>query len=904
MAVVRRYRRGVGVALLLVGVLAGPVMTHVGWVRVVERIYRDSIADDGTDGGGTQDVGDGRTDSRTAKKYRAGNRERVGSTAVRVVPDSGTGAAWRATALHRLRLAPGDPMVGDLRSDRQELADWLPFELMLSGDGKNCPSMTGDTSQDDDRLEQTGPRSSVYAFDVSRDDWVGGGPGCSSTSTYIYAATKDGLLGKHGIYDRWTLTVDSPRRPVLSVEGGTVLSETAHHVELRLPAKGYVAVKLGVSAAARVQPRGDLVVLADAAQGSHWPIREAAALLLAVLAVTSCWAVPLVRGWAPAATRGRWTAAAVMCGALTAATLGYALAAIVDERSQPWWQYAGMGMPLVAWWWVLLPFLLGAFVIRAGTGRPPRLRQLLPLALVPGVVPLLLVPVLAVVGGTAAPLLPVAVGGLAAALLGYALRRGVLGTAGRRWAATAAAGLWLVAVSLGPGTGWPDDGYGTSGWTVADDVVAMALSWGWPALLWPVLTALGRPVRNTAALVLTVWVGLPVLTELDQWTYAWTLQTEDVWSMTGVFPFIAANRPLVAMQTVVICGALLFLAHEGRAAGAWPAQVRAVASGLGIAAVATAVTQLGFVGFYDDDAQRAGGYLAVAMAAAGFALLFPPGAETRAARLHAVRPRAHNRRMHALLKDQTLAASRREFLTASRTALAAGELTAPEWSARWRSLGALGARGTAPQHSAALRLAALGSSGGRDAWRNGVAAAVLLTGLSLPWLVYTLPARLSHVSTVDYGVAVWTYALRWPLYGFVYGYAYSWLRGGSPLGKAMCLLAVVLPAELAELFYRGLKPGDFGILLLLTTGDCLAVFLVLGLYWEARLVRAAGLRWGQIRNFRSLSAAAVPATTVLVAAATALATAMVGVWVSPTAAPATENRQEQPTATATPTLGP
>ncbi|MGW0579162.1 hypothetical protein ACWD25_25070 [Streptomyces sp. NPDC002920] len=869
------------------------VTAHMAWVRAAEQVSASSVADAETD---SEAAPDDEADA-LARSYRANKpRGRTGSTTLRVVPAPGPDSArWLAAAKHKLALGAGDPMTKDLRRDLVDLDQWLPFELFVGGDG--CPQDDFDTDSDDDRLEQGGPSATVYAFDISDETWAGTGIDCADdVATVLYADVKKGWLGKSGLYDRWTLTIDTPRRPILAIDGATVLSQSAHRAELRLPASGLLSVILGT--VADTSKPGDVEELADAAQNYMSIKREAGTLLAAVAAVTCCWALPFVRRWAPNATRARWTAAAVGTGVLTAATLVYALAAPgkIEER---WWAYEGSSMPLVAWWWVLLPFLLGTFVIRAATGQPPQVLQLLPLSLVPGAVPLIAAFVLAVTGRTAAPLLPIGVAVVLTALLALLLKRGMAGLAGRRWAATAATGLWLVALSVGPGTGLPYDV--ADAWRV-NSVVSDALSWGWAALLWPVLRTFAWRRWTAAVLVGVVWYFGAVF---DNAPYAWSQQEDGSWASLGVDTDAAANQPLLTMQTVLVCGALLYLSRRvGTGGGKWPPHLRTIVIGLGIAATATAVTRFNFVRFDDDDVQQSGRYLAVAIAAVGFTLLLPQSAERRAARLHAVPSRAHNRRMHALLKDQTMEASRREFLTTSRTALADGELTAREWSARWRKLGALGARSTAPQHSVALRLAALGSSGGRGAWRNGVAGAALLTVLSLPWLSYTLPPLLSVISQVDSIVEVWAYALRWSLYGFVYGYAYSWVRGGSPLGKAMCLLAVVLAAELAQLLYRGLKPDAFGISLLLTTGNCLAVFLVLGLYWEARMVRAAGLRWGQIRNFRSLSTIAVPASTVVVAAATALATAMVGVWVAPGSSPTAENPTDQPSATAPRDPGP
>jgi hypothetical protein len=70
----------------------------------------------------------------------------------------------------------------------------------------------------------------------------------------------------------------------------------------------------------------------------------------------------------------------------------------------------------------------------------------------------------------------------------------------------------------------------------------------------------------------------------------------------------------------------------------------------------------------------------------------------------------------------------------------------------------------------------------------------------------------------------------------------------------------------------------------------LAVFcLALGLWWERRPVRAAGLDWYRIREFRSIRSLGAPLVTVGIAAltvvATALASATVNVILQPGTAP-------------------
>ncbi|WP_406473498.1 hypothetical protein [Streptomyces sp. NBC_01615] len=900
--VIRRCVRAVAVPLLLVAAVSAPVVTHLLWVSTAERVYEDSVSRENKQTGTTQDDKE-RERARAAaeKKYRAKGRPwRTGSTNLKVTPKPASAAyGWQVTAKHTLELRSADPLVEDLRVDSQDLDEWLPFELTAGA--KDCWDGLFTSLDGDDRLDQESPESKVRAIDYSSVNWYED-PDCNHGRTAITLHVDGHWLGERGLYDRWTFTVEAPEDTILAIKGATTLRQSAHRAELLLPAK--TATVLITLVGPDSGPSGDRTakeVLTDALEGQQSAQHEALWLLLAVTSVMGYLVVPHVRSWAPSATRLRWNVATVAGGVLTGATLVYALSGTYASL-WPWWVYGGRGVFLAVWWWTLLPFLLAAIVVRAATGRAPRVRELLP-SLVPSVLLLAPVGVLIVTGRTPMPLVMVAVTALATASVAYALWRGALGPAGRRWAVVAAACVWLTGLVAGPGTGLPAvDSPHFDTWNAANICALVVLFWSWVALLWHTLRAADWVEWQLRALAVAMGLAILRMAFDQSWVYTWARDAGGPWTAVGVFPRFAANWPLSTILPLGLPVALILLHSYRGTDGRWPPYVRTIVLGLGVAAVGTGLDQFQFV-MFEEDAQRSGFYIAVAIAAMGFAWLLPPAAESRAVRLHNKSPAAHNRRMHALLKDQTLAASRREFLTASRTALAEGQLSARQWSARWRALRALGPRGKAPQRSVALRLSALGTSGGRAAWSNGTAAALLLTVLSLPWIVYTLPSLLAATQAAS-EIDEWLHVLHWWFYGFVYGYAYSWLRGGTPIGKAMCLLAVVLPSELAQLLYRDRDLGSLGVSALLTTGNCLAVFLILGLACEARLVRAAGLRWGQIRNFRSLSATAVPATTVLVAAATALATAMVGVWVAPDNGPASETPENRPSVSGSPTPGP
>ncbi|MEU5316973.1 hypothetical protein AB0G67_09635 [Streptomyces sp. NPDC021056] len=886
---VKWYGRFAGAGLLLLVALAVGV-SHVGWLRAADgmRAEPTRTAPPSESPNGTDDEEE-RARAAVEERYRAeGHPPRVGRTTLRVAPDDNV---WTATADHEVSLRPSDSMIADLRTGTQTLEDWLPFELRLGTGAKDCLGTALDGYTDDSRLAQRSPTSQAQASLREWASWVedDGAVECIDNFAVITLIGTQGRLGEAGIYDTWTLTLDVPKRPILRIMGGTTLSQDTHHAELRVPegvqvvtlVLGEPVERVAPDAPAKVDAQSDVEHLSALLQ-QETSLREAIWLASALVAVSVWWVLPFVRSWSPPGSRRRWTTVAMTSCALTAALLLYGLA---GSAGAPWpiWLYPGRGAALALWGWLLLPFLLAAFAVRLPKGRPPRQRELLPM-----LIPSLALPVVAVlittVEGSKWPLLSLGAVALTTVGVVVVLRRGLVGAAGRRWTSVAAGAVWLTVLGVGPGLGVATEDR-ASGWSDLNVLVLMVLAWGWEALA---LFVVARRVwlGRVGWVLLAVHSFLPILF-LHEGLPLWLQGADDTWLLIGFYPTVAASYYPGTVLYLAFAIALWCLWMHGKRHRGWPSQVRTVAVGLGIAGVATGLAAYGFSMFGDLTAQRGGYYAALLVGAVGFAWLLPPSAETRAVRLHDTRPAAHNRLVHALLKDQALAAGRREFLSSSRTALAEGELTARQWSARWRHLGALGERGTAPQHSVNLRLAALGTSGGRTALRNGLAAAVLLAALCVPWMLYTVPTPLSDDDPND--EQVWTHALRWAVYGFVYGYAYSWIRGGSPIGKALSLLAVILPAELAQLLYRGLTPEDFAVSLLLTTGNCLAVFLVLGLYWEARLVRAAGLRWGQIRNFRSLSAAAIPATTVLVASATALATAMVGAWIAPETNPTPTN---------------
>jgi hypothetical protein len=121
------------------------------------------------------------------------------------------------------------------------------------------------------------------------------------------------------------------------------------------------------------------------------------------------------------------------------------------------------------------------------------------------------------------------------------------------------------------------------------------------------------------------------------------------------------------------------------------------------------------------------------------------------------------------------------------------------------------------------------------------------------------------------------HALRWSAYGFFFGYFYTRLPGHEPVRKALCLFLAILPVELLLLLAPAASPAaSLPLAVLLKAGEVAAFTMGLGLTWEWHLAHSADLPWSEVRDLRSISSLAAPVMTVIVAAATAVATVLAG----------------------------
>ena len=87
---------------------------------------------------------------------------------------------------------------------------------------------------------------------------------------------------------------------------------------------------------------------------------------------------------------------------------------------------------------------------------------------------------------------------------------------------------------------------------------------------------------------------------------------------------------------------------------------------------------------------------------------------------------------------------------------------------------------------------------------------------------------------------------------------------------------MLLSGQLAAASTGELGIDEFVLPTFLRLGQAVVLCFGLGLFWERRLVQAAGLGWGRIRDFRALRGLATPIATIAVAAATTITTGIAG----------------------------
>jgi hypothetical protein len=471
----------------------------------------------------------------------------------------------------------------------------------------------------------------------------------------------------------------------------------------------------------------------------------------------------------------------------------------------------------------------------------------------------------------------------------------------RRWAPTAGALAWTAVMLWLLRHTWALD---ITEWApIRREVLAALLTWPSAAFLAALLPpVLGRPVPRhwQAAACGVLWAALWAPYALTYTGYVSSVG--ELLSNVAFTPYTGySGYPFLVVALAGLVLVVVYLVRT-RAGGriAWPCG--------GVLMVWAAACA------YGNPSLRSlsswGSALAVLWAAVSWYVVAPAAAWPRTRALRRVSRAAHARLVGWWIGTRLVFESRADFQRAARSALSAGELTRDQFAARWRALEVTGSGADPADRLARARRAALGSAAGTSPGRAGLIGAALAQCLALPWAVYKLAGHqtLGADLVMPLGLREAAPALRfahWAVFGFVFGCFYPALRGTTPVAKAAALLLAVVPVEVLPMAmltldpqytsdpsWRALAVGCAG-----AAGQSFVMCVGMGLVWEARLAWAAGVAWGQVRDFRRISSVTLPAGTVLVAAATAFATAVAGTWAEQTILP-------PPDPAATSTVGP
>ncbi|MFJ9420286.1 hypothetical protein ACIRPT_39980 [Streptomyces sp. NPDC101227] len=802
-----------------------------------------------------------------------------GETTVRVRRAKSGG--WLVTTSYRLVLRPTDKVVSQLRRAPSDIGYVIPN---LPGGYATAHPHDGETPHLPKSCVITQQSRNANVTITATHTW---GQNARQPLPLRYELAK-GLEGaRAGAHAHWKFSIDAPDWKLRVA--GRPDRQTSHTVTADL------ARSDSVTRIEAEPPPGPRTRIAP----SSFTGLTVVLSTLSIVAVSGGFLLHrVVSSAVPGSTRRRWSATVI--GAVAAVALGTCAVVIIAffharTSNSPWYgaEYYVFDGPvtvsgqilmqqvLLACSWFTLPVIVLAVCVRLSTRRPPGLRTL---AMAAMAAPVLLA-IEVVVAGPSRWALTVCLAIVTLTAGAWALLRSrLLGQTGRRWAAAGTAvvlsylsGLSALSLLPGPGHHMPtaDTTWGGAAWPA---VVTVLVPWIIVFTRAVLRLATSKPpglsLLTAAALVCLVlpWNagvsgGYPRSVEL-----LGTL-TDLVPGSGGVSWVGALYFPWQIAWLCAVVGLLAHLRSGGRVPGAWPSDAR-----IAFAALIWLVAAAHVVGVKGSRLSQWPTAAAVILACVGTLWLFPGDEMDSGRRLHRLSGPAHARLMRSLVRAQLLATSRQRFLRESHAALADGSLTADEWDSRWRALGGDSSSGPAGA-SLRTRSTALGTSAGIPAWDNGGVGATASMLLSLPWTISQVWTSPYYVGIPQAVTAVGGATGLWVFFGFGYGYLYPWLRGVEPIGKALNMFVVQWLLQLL-LLLAGMD-GDFtqmAVPILLVSVQSLLVALGLGLYWEFRLVRTAGVPWGDIRNFRRLSSLAVPTTTVLVAVITAVATALAGAW--------------------------
>ncbi|HET9170779.1 MAG TPA: hypothetical protein VFN97_15185, partial [Actinospica sp.] len=244
--------------------------------------------------------------------------------------------------------------------------------------------------------------------------------------------------------------------------------------------------------------------------------------------------------------------------------------------------------------------------------------------------------------------------------------------------------------------------------------------------------------------------------------------------------------------------------------------------------------------------------------------------------LAAVDRHSHARYVHRLRTVRTIAAAERQFHRDSVAAIAqttGDRLSVEEYESRSRDF----QRRAAGSDDQGLIDRGLGTLAGSTPWESALAGLGYGTLVGLPLMAEIfVRTNVSSLSVFQAGsvlalAVVALHTARWLIYGAVYGYFYTRLRGKTAYAKAIWFAAILSVPELAASWptytSQPVAVGSAVVVLRL-----FAFAAVLATLWEMRQARRAETGWDTVRNLRSVRALAAPGSAIVLALVTALAT--------------------------------
>ncbi|WJV44824.1 hypothetical protein [Streptomyces flavofungini] len=838
------------------------------------------------------------------------------------------GDKWRVTARYRLRLRESDPLAERLRAAPttfRQVSTAIPGGFGTLVAMRPAVKETETAFPARCTVSQASASGTVTVTAEHGVTFTGLAPGrVISFGLNSLAPDAEGRPVPHPP-GRWRWSLDVPHGWGFSAQGQPD-RQTARTVEYTLPARKSTFV---FAEFVRAQaPKKDT-------NTPVWQVRpgsspEALLSLLALGAVAGGALTVFLTAPGGSAASPRRTRAAI---AVTVTALLLAVAALLlHTYSTKWrvlfWLWGAVSYPhnalvpntlpmesrtqgtLLGTVLFVLPVLAVTVTLHLRAGRLPHRFELCVLA-APAVALVLMAWLMGSGGWTEAVLTCLVSASLAAGAVYAALRLGLCGTGARPWAAPLAVAAWTAVATSVVLQVLPWDfqwSPTTNAWTIDDRAVGVS---------WPLAFLLPVP-WVTALLLLTCpllpppirpgWRGrlalgaVLVAVLLPWWTTLRKPQrppTSDLFAqLAGQWPgddFIYGVRTIASGAQIMWCAALVVLIAHLYATGTEPRR-------LGPGARRDCVTLLLFaatatvIGRPDNWLPYWTTAAALFMAWAGAHLLLPPARAEHAKRLHRVTGAAHARLLNSLARALLFAEGRHRFLTSSRGTLADTSLPADDWEDKWQSL----RRPTpadAARETARLKAVALGGSGGRTAWSNGLTAVSAAALLTLPWTAWTAWQAQGYSGVPEAVTVAGAPTCVWLAHGFVYGYLYPWLRGNTPVAKAGWMWTVMSAVQVLLLVPRLRVPqGPVALSVFLLLAQSTVLALGLALFWEIRLVRRADLLWGHIRNFRRLSSLATPLSAVLVATMAAVATVLATTWANNVTSPV-DNPSPSPSAT-------